>query len=203
MFKLKGNKKLFFKTLIISLWCCSIFVGLGYYYLDKNFTATENVVESVPYMQENPDNAGILLNISGEEIFIYLDFDNENLFVSLSPEFTTTDKIYGYSLDYKITGDTSVLSFIVDYLGGIELENDDNLSRFTGVQISELFAFDNSRDLKEKLIRSISKKIYEKGIATDFFVKIIEMSKTDISVPVCYFWPEYVNTLCCNLRFID
>lgn len=200
---LKHNKKLFLKTLIISLWCCSIFIGIGYYYLNKNFTETDNIVQSVPYKQQSPDNAGILLNISGEETFVFLDFENENLTISLTPDFITENSIYGYSLDYKITGNVSILIFIVDYLGGIELKNDDSISRYTGVQIAEIFSTNNLKDFKKELITSICKKIHEKGIATNFFVNLIEMSETDISVPTCYFWADHINSMSSNLSFID
>ena len=99
--------------------CCAFFVGTGFYYLNTNFKTVENKTESVPYTQENPNNAGVLLEMSGDKTFFYLDFENEKLIISLKPTDEENGEIYGYTVDYTVEADTDILRSTVDYLGGI------------------------------------------------------------------------------------
>ncbi len=196
---MKKRKTVFFKTVIISLWCCAIFIGAGYYYIDKSFTSVDSNIESIPYAQETPENAGVLFEISGEKTFIFIDFEKENLMVCLNVPEIIDDKIYGYQLDYQISGSTEVIGEMVDYLGGIELLD----IRYTGVQISEILKSNNSIELKRNIITQICQNVSKYGVAVDFFTDIITSSKTDLTVPKCYFWDDYAKSICKTIKFID
>ena len=194
---------LFLKSLVISLMCCAVFVGVGYYYIDANLTPAEQKIEYEPYSQENPENAGVLFEISGDSTFFYLDFDLEKLMVSLKPAEITENEIYGYSVDYKIEGDLSIITKIVDYIGGAELNIDGDVLRYTGSQIAEIIKTNNQTEFKRELIEEIANTISLNGISLDFFTNIIENSDTDLTLPDCYFWADNFNNLCANLQIID
>lgn len=181
--------------------CCSVFVGAGYYYISANLQPTENKTESVPYSQENPQNAGILLDISGDETYFYLDFESEKLFVTLKP-FEDAEN-YGYSVDYTATADYEVLSNVVDYVGGIDMSVDGAMLRCTGIQVCSIYESSAKGDIKREIIEKICDKIAENGVALDFFAGIIENAETDLSIPDCYFWDEKIQILCRNLQIID
>ena len=180
---------------------CAVLIGIGYFYMQKNLDEVENKVENVLYEQESCENKGVLFVINGEKTFFYLDFEKNELLVSLYPEEEIQNIIYGYEVDFKVGGDLNILSEIVDYIGGIELENEEGKFRYTGIQISEIYNVGS--DLKRSIIEQICKKIGECGLALDFFANIIENYQTDLTIPDCYFWCEELGTLCNNLKIID
>lgn len=198
---MKAKTKLFFKTIIISSWCCAVFVGAGYYYINKNFEVAQNETESVPYAQENPENAGVLLEIDNRSTFLYFDFENQSLTVSINPQIA--ENIFGYPVDYTIKCKTEVLIDIVDYVDGIDLDIDGKVFRYTGVQVSELLSTSTSKDLRREVVKAIAKKISQNGIGADLFVAIIEKSETNLKLPDCYFWTENMSELCGNIQNID
>ncbi len=200
---LKRNTKLFFKTVIISAWCCTVFVGMGYYYLNKSFTQTENKTENIPYSQEVNENVGVLFKIGNQEAFFNLDFFNKRIIVSLTPEKPTDSKIYGYPHDFTVQGESEVLINIIDYLNGLELTTDNEKYRYTGSQVVDLIYTQKLKDYEREIIKAICERISKQGVGTDFFADIINNSVTDLKLPDCYFWADEMSTLANNLHFID
>ncbi len=194
--------RIFLKSFMISMMCCAVFVGAGYYYLNSNFQAVENEAESVPYTQENPQNAGLMLKIGEGRTFFYLDFENEKLFVSLKPE-VENNEIYGYEVDYTITADIDILRDAVDYLGGIEMSVEGDVLRYTGIQVCSIYVSSANGEIKGEILEKICEKVAHNGVALDFFANIIENSQTDLTIPDCYFWDEEIQILCRNLQIID
>jgi len=202
---LKKSTKVFFKTVIISAWCLSVFLGIGYYYLSKNLTPTEVETPDVPYYQEAPQNAGILFELLGEKTFIYLDFEDGKLTVCLNPvndELNDGD-IYGYTVDYNITADLEYIEKLVDYLDGIDLTLENQPLRYTGVQVVNLLVKDKELLYKPYILKAIINKTALNGIGKDFLLETVETCKTNLTVPDVYYWPEYIKIICSNLQIID
>ena len=181
----------------------SLFLGLGYVSLNEDFSKASTEKEKVPYTQEKPQNAGILFNINGEETFFFLNFEECNITVALNPEEPINNEIFGYSLDYKITANSDLLSEITDYLNGLEFTILGEDYRYTGQQIKALIESDNTKRLRYKIIDAIFNRIVSNGVATDFFGLIIKKSETNLNLVDCYFWSEYLTELSKNLRYID
>ena len=181
----------------------SLFLGLGYVSLNEDFSKASTEKEKVPYTQEKPQNAGILFNINGEETFFFLNFEECNITVALNPEEPINNEIFGYSLDYKITANSDLMSEITDYLNGLELTILGEDYRYTGQQIKALIESDNTKRLRYKIIDAIFNRIVSNGVATDFFSLIIKKSETNLNLVDCYFWSEYLTELSKNLRYID
>lgn len=181
----------------------SLFLGLGYVSLNEDFSKASTEKEKVPYTQEKPQNAGILFDINGEETFFFLNFEECNITVALNPEEPINNEIYGYSLDYKITANSDLLSEITDYLNGLELTILGQDYRYTGQQIKALIESDNTKRLRYKIIDDIFNRIVSNGVATDFFGLIIKKSETNLNLVDCYFWSEYLTELSKNLHYID
>ena len=196
------NTKLFFKTVIISACCCVVFVAAGYYYLSQNFNQAEIKTESVPYAQESPDNAGVMFSIGEEKTFLYLDFEKKALVVSAQPE-TDDGYVYGYPVNYSIECGYNLIVQMVDYVGGIELTVNEQSLRYTGIQAADIITTSFSIDFKKAVIRALCDKIAINGIGADFLVTVIENSKTDLTLPDCYYWKDYLSELCENLQMID
>ena len=195
--------KLFLKTFITCLLSFAIFVGSGYIYLSKKFKQANNDVNNVPYSQTLSENKGILFNCSNEKFFLYLDFLENKLVVSLTPEISSNSNIYGYSHDYTINGDSTVINNIIDCVGGVELIYEDTKLRYTGLQVNQLLKRSHSKELRRDIISKVSEKIVTYGIGNEFFSGILNNSITELKFSECCLWRDYLPQLCENIIFID
>lgn len=182
-----------------------IFVGGGYLYLNRELSTVENKTYSVPYYSPAPENAGVMFRIGQQGVLVYLDFEDNNIrFVYDTKDTPTGGLLYGYTVDYTVESDFDLLSGIVDILGGIELERDGEILRYTGVQVSELLLKNNcDRDLCDEVILKITEKVKNTGFQNEDFLYIIENSSTDLSLPDCYYWREYISALCGNVQIVN
>ncbi len=200
------NKFKYLLNLLAVCFCVGIiFIGSGYLYLNRELTPTENKNPSVPYYPESPENKGVMFEICGERVLFFLNFENSSLSVLFDDSETPLGgKLYGYSVDYKVTGDYDLLAGIIDIAGGIELETEKEVLRYTGVQITDILSRETEREeLIRQIILVLTEKISKMGFQKKDFLYIIENSETNLTVPDCYYWSEYINKLCSNVKIIN
>ena len=204
MIFLKEKIILYFKVLIIGLICSTVFIGIGYFYLDKKINAVENKTENVPYYTALPSNVGVLFVFCGEPTLCYLDFEEKIISVIYAEDYNINDgEIAGYKVDFTVEGDYTLLCGIVDNLGGINLETEENIFSFTGIQIKEMLETKPlTEESRVEIAETIFQKISQVGFKREDFLYIIENSKTNLSVPDCYYWAEHMKELCYNVRII-
>lgn len=194
------------KLLFICFCCGAIFTAGGYFYLKSNMKEeTENNVSQVPYSSPSPQNSGILLDISGSRTFFYLDFEKEKLTVIIPQEsYIVTDNLFGYPINYRIEADYRFISDIIDLVDGIELPSNDGLFRYTGVQITSMLeTVADTSELKREIISAVIEKISQRGFERENFLYIIENTETNLTVPDCYYWSDYIALLCKNGEIIN
>lgn len=201
---LKKTTKLSLCLFAVCLLCCAALVGGGYLYLKFSFKETDNSVSKVPYEFAKPENSGIMLDFCGDKTFLYLDFEDSKLSVIMPPENSYTDKIYGYNIDYSVSGDYYLLADIIDAADGIELTVENVKTRFTGAQIAVLLSETVETDeLKRRIAAALIQKISENGIDENVFTVIIKKAKTNLTVPDCFRWSAYIKELCKNGTIIN
>ena len=97
-----------------------------------------------------------------------------------------------------------MVSVIVDRVGGIDVEIDGNKYAYTGVQVEELITTTVlEEDLKKQLILEIINQISKNGFSKEDFLCIIENSKTNLTLPDCYLWEDYIMDTCKTVRFVN
>ncbi len=203
---LKNGFRLFLKTLVITAFCITLFVGVGYYYLSKNLKQTDtDTPQKVPYYQEAPQNAGILLDVFGDKIFLYFDFENTKITASLFLEQSDIKEkeIYGYPLDYTLQADMDFITDLVDYINGIELNLENETLRYTGVQVTDIILKDTKKEYKKDITKAIISQIAKNGIGNDLLLRIVEKGETNITVPDFYYWSKFLGQSAGNLHIID
>ena len=109
----------------------------------------------------------------------------------------------GYSIDYSITLDYDIIAGIIDRIGGIELESDGELLRYTGIQVVDLIYTNEPKDAARNIITAIFSAISKNGFSKSDFVYIIDNGNTDLTVPICFDWPLYIKALCRNFSFAN
>ena len=202
---MSGKIKSFLTVLIVVLGCSSFYIIGGYLYLDSEMKPTEQNTSSVPYYSEEPENVGIMFDLGGQKTYCFLDFYYKKINIIFDAEsFVWEDSIMGYPIDYNLQLDSDVFAEIIDFVGGIELENDEGVLRYTGVQIMDMMIYSNDYKRNEREItRKVIKKIGENGLTKEELFYIIENSETEITVPVCYYWTDYIKELCSSLNEIN
>ena len=153
-----------------------------------------------------PDNCGVLTEFPDETgCVIYFDFANSSITALFCDDVNEIGKEYkGYSVDYNLKADYPLLSGIIDRSGGINLDIKDGLLRYTGIQITDILStIGDPTNIRSIIAKAIFKSISENGITTDDMVYIIENSETDLSVPICLSWPEYLKDMCRNSTVIN
>ena len=187
--------KIFLKTFVISGWCLALFIGLGYYYIKSQDVKVENKNESVPYYTQIPENKSVIIKMGTRSAHFFMDFEAMQMTISLNPE--------DYTADFSIEADYSVLADICDYFDGINLMRDAETLRYTGEQVVELVSVDNSDKMRLDIISGILNKMSEQGVGADFLNMIITKSQTDMKMPDCYFWVEFMADLSANVKFLS
>ena len=183
--------------------CCTVFIGAGYFYLSSKMkTPVKSEVKDIPYSY-SPESAGILFDISGSKTLIYLDFEGSCVSAVFADD-KDSEEIYGYPVDYTVSSDYSLLGGIIDILGGLELNiNDENLT-YTGVQVTDILTTTpHTGELRKEIIEKIFSSIADKGFSRNDFLYIIENSNTDLTVPDCYFWQDSMSEISKTVRIIQ
>ncbi len=159
----------------------------------------------MPYYSEAPESVGIMFDICNDKTFFFLDFYDKRISAIYNAgELQRENIIMGYSIDYCITGDYDLLAGIIDNVGGIELDYGDEELRYTGVQVKDILSktVDNS-DIMREIVEKTIEKIALNGFSKADLLYIIENSETDITMPICYFWTDYMKELCGSFNEVN
>lgn len=204
MINLKNTVKYALLLAGLCLGCLLTLVGGGYAYLSFNTEKTDNKASKVPYEFAPPENAGIMFEFCGDRTFVYLNFENEEMKIVFPLSGDLGDTVYGYSVDYLVEGDYYLLADIIDAADGIELQSDDGKYRYTGVQIAELLSNTvDTEELKRNIIAALTRKTADFGIDENVFYDIIKKGDTNLTVPDCHRWAEYLSLLCKNCTVVN
>ena len=202
---MRGKLKTLLRVIIISLVCGGLYVAGGYLYLNYETKPTKQTTPSVPYYSAEPENVGIMFELGGRQTYCFLDFYYKRLNIIFNAEsYDTEGSIMGYPIDYSIKLDGEVFAQIIDLVGGIELESEEGVLRYTGVQITDMMTYSTQyKRLEREIIRKIFEKIGKNGFKKQDFFYIIENSETTVTVPICYYWTDYFKELCSSVNEVN
>ena len=200
--------KRIFKTAIITFLSGAIFLGAAYAYLDYTLNKTTADVDekdyTVPYNYK-PESKGIALVFPDDSAtLIYLDFERENIRLLDIENFdSSVPEYYGYSADYTIKMNYELIGDIIDRVGGIEIMSDGVNVRYTGVQVLDLIAYDEVKDIKKQVLSQVFKKISKNSFSKDDIVYIIENGEGNLSFLDCIDWLDYLKDMSSRVEFIN
>ena len=197
--------KTYISAIVISSICAVLFIGIGYLYISAGIKEVENSQSSVPYSSFSPENAGIMFNIADSKTLIFLDFDEQRVaFLNADDKKIEENTCCGYSIDYTVSADYDFLADLVDLVGGIELKGETDTLNYTGVQLIELVSSSAQReDLRRDIAAAIFERISLNSFSRSDFAFIIENTLTDLTIPDCYYWSDYIKDMCANPYFVN
>ncbi len=187
-------------TLTSALMSCA-----AYFVFNTDNTKTDSGVESVPYYQETPpDNVGLLFRFDkNTSVFFDLDFSNEKISVILFDTKITKQTVldYGYIVDYVFDTDYIFLADFIDRFGGIEMQSDGGLLRYTGIQVTEMLK--EGKVQRREVISSLFSKISHIGFSKNDLTFIIKNTDTSLNFPSGYPMITYIKHLCGRVNFVN
>ena len=103
-----------------------------------------------------------------------------------------------------MSGDYTLVAGIVDAVGGIELEYGDEELFYTGVQVENILTSKIiDTDTRAEIIEKILSKIAKNGFFREDFLYLTENSETNLTVPDCYYWQDFISDVCKTVRIHD
>ncbi len=191
--------------------CAVVFIGGSYAYLTnhiENKTKTGSVSkekQDEPYTAPEPQNCGILVAMPDKSgMIFYLDFLKKGITAIPIEDTEEIEKEYmGYSVDYNIYADYSLLSGLIDRIGGVEFEEDGVKERLTGMGVVEKLGSNSDRLLKYKILKSAFDTISQNGLTRSDLIYITEnCDSTQLSVADCFYWVNYLKEMAGNINII-
>jgi hypothetical protein len=183
-------------------------IGSSYLYLEisLNSAETDGTESDVPYAAPLPDSVGLLFVLPENTGYIfYLNFLESSISV-VNIENVDGDKkeYYGYPVSYEFSVDYRFFANFIDRVGGVEIYDSGETLRYTGMQIIEKIQKSSQNgELKREVIRKFFYTVMQVGISKEDFVYIIENTRTNLTVPDCYYWPPYIAGIAKNIRFVN
>ncbi len=196
------------KRAFIIFFCTVLFLGLSYAYLSYNFSkrsaAADQKEYDVPY-ERLPQNAGVAFTFDdGSAILAHLDFEDECIRLLSIDDFEGDSVSYsGYFADYTVEVSYSLVSGIIDRVGGINLNLGEESLRYTGSQVVELISKGYDSGLKREILLKIFEQISKNAFSKDDLVYIIENSKSNLSIIDCLYWLEYLKKMSSKISFVN
>lgn len=198
-----------FKTALIIFISTVVFSASAYAYLYTSLKSDDSKAdtkeESIPYYSL-PYNCGVMFALpGGGGCLMYLDFEKSSVQVYFTDSYDRERIRYGdYTVDYTVKLDYELIAGIVDRVGGITMDIDGETLRLTGIQTVDIITeTPESDDIKRKIISQILLQISKNGFSKEDFVYIIENSGTDLLVPDCFYWQDYIAELCENAVILN
>ena len=200
-------KKLF-KRAFITFACLVLFFGISYgylrYHINKTLSEVDQKDYTIPYERRH-DNKGIAFIFpDNSATLVYLDFESLCIRLLDIPQFESQKVQYnGYTADYTVKMNLALVEGIVDRVGGVDLEIDGAMMRYTGAQIAEQITIPDNNELKQQLLLQIFEQIQKNNFSKEEFVYIIENSENNLSFIDCIFWIEYLDDMSSRISFIN
>lgn len=172
--------------------CLCAFAGMGLIYLKIDGSSSEEAAES----EENMPYSSVPAEVTVKYVFsdktdalLYLEFSAERLTAVLG-----ADEAAEY--DYELQPLSGTAAGFIDRLGGLEILSDNKVLRYTGSQAVKLLS-ENAVE-KKAVLQAVFEKIASQGITRSQLTFLLQNSKTELTVPLCYSWPEWLRPLCAN-----
>ena len=200
--------KKIFKLALITFLSTAIFFGAAYAYLDYSLkNATTNIDKkdfSVQY-DRTPQNCGIALVFSDNSAaLVYLDFKEVCVRILDVESYDSTRPEYnGYTADYTISVSYELVEGIIDRVGGINIEKDNECYRYTGAQVIDLIAYGRVDNIKKQILKQVFDKISKNSFSKEDIVYIIENSESNLSFVDCIDWIDYLKDMCRRVEFVN
>lgn len=199
--------KKYLRLAVILFVSVSVFFGASYLYLYNSLKSEQKAADvkedKIPY-DNTPENCGLLFVMpEDKKLLFFLDFRQEISYIINVENNGVSGDFAGYPADYRFITDYYSLAAVIDRLGGIDMEIEGEVLRYTGIQVCDLVFKDCPSDIRFKAVSSLCERISENGFSNDDFAFLIENTKTNLKMPDCFYWQKYIKSIFSNSVFVN
>ncbi len=186
----------------------AMFFGIAYAYLNYHTNNQSENVDQKDYTvsyDRTPQSCGLAFVFpDNSAALVYLDFSEENIRILNIENFEPTrPEYYGYTVDYTLQTSYELVGGIIDRVGGIDIEQNGEMLRYTGTQVMDLIAYGHGEEIKQQILLQIFDKISKNSFSKDDFVYIIENSESNLSFVDCIYWLDYLKSMSRRISFVN
>ncbi len=204
---MKKEASVYLKILII---CACLFLVLASVFgvsVGVTTKPVQEIEENVPYISdEAPSFFGLLMRFEGaQSVYFAFDKQSRKTTVIMLPNNADSSSVleYGYYVDCVSHADFDFLARFIDNFGGIELNTDSGLFKYTGVQITEMLKKTNDIHFKKTVINRVINNISEKTLERADLLMLIEGTDTDLNFPSAYYLHDTINSALSTVSFVN
>ena len=200
--------KTVFKRAVVIVSSALVFFLGAYAYLDYNLNRQTAEADrkdyTVPYEQKL-ENAGIVFLLpDGSAVLAYLDFENDCInVINIERYDSGNDLYYGYTADFTVETDYKLIGGIIYRIGGVNIEIDGEILRYTGIQVIDLISQNSNDNIKNQIIIGIFEQISKNNFSKDDLLYIIENSNSSLTVIDCVYWLDHIGQICRTINFVN
>ena len=110
---------------------------------------------------------------------------------------------FGYIIDFIVEIDYQFIGGIVDRVGGVNIDVNGEILRYTGVQVINLISENSDKNIKTQLITQIFKQVSKNNFSKSDFIYIIQNTKSNLTVVDCIYWLDYIDEICNKINFVN
>lgn len=173
------------KAIVGCALCFLLFCSIGFFYLEatkESAAPTGEREESVPYAV--PDSPTVAVKADGHTFLFVPDFaaGQVSVFCEELPA------------DYSLCADRQTCAAAIDRFGGLILTVDGVEQRYTGVQVTELAACAEDPELFfADCLHAFCNAVAGQGISQADLVWLFSNCETDLNLPLCFSWPDFLS----------
>ena len=190
---MKKRTKGLLTAFVSALLSFAVMLTAAYVYMsaDRAKKSVGSTESRVPYKQKQESKGVMFLLPDGTGCLFHLDFENESVTAVLTETADPyADDLGGYGIDFTVELSFDTAEGIIDRAGGVNLEEDGQMLRFTGFQVIQLISQGAGMDLRREIVCEVLSGFAKNSITAGDLVYIIENSQTDLTVPECYGWHQ-------------
>ncbi len=204
---MKKQMSVYLKILVTCLCLSVVLFSVFSVSVGMNSKPTAETPQNIPYVSdEAPDFFGILMRFEGGGS-VYLGFDkadNKTTVIMLGNAAGGGEvSEYGYYTDCEADASFDFLARFIDNFGGIELNTDEGVFKYTGVQITEMLSKTNDMDFKKRIASKLLSAMRQKGLERADLLMLIEQTETDLNFPSVYHLHNTVNSALGSITFVN
>lgn len=171
-------------------------IGVDVPKTDEPYSDSSFIPEASTVLFVFPDSFGLAIELDFEKKFT-------SAVIIKDPSEHLAEK-YGFKIAHTCICDYPFMMDFIDIIGGIELSENDESYRFTGVQVCNLIAsFPDDTALRARILEAIFLKISKYGLSNEALSCIIEDTRTSLSAPACYGWTEYSDEVLSSFNILN
>lgn len=204
---MKKQASVYLKVIIVCVCLFLVFAAVFGVSVGVNSAPVQEIKENVPYeSDEAPSFFGLLMRFEGaQSVYFAFDKAEQKTTVIILPNSASMGAVqeYGYYVDCEADATFDFLARFIDNFGGIELNTDNGLFKYTGVQITEMLKGTNDIIFKKTIISRVCERMRLQGLERADLLMLIEGTDTDLNFPSAYYLHDTVNSALGTLTFVN